>query len=92
MRADAERLQKEVPEWTFAANGKSIHRDFKFQDFKEAFAFVCEIADIAEFEGHHPDIALSWGKVGITLATHAVGGLSENDFIMAAKLDSVELP
>ena len=92
MHSDAERLIAEVPEWAIAMNGKSIHREFKFKDFKGAFAFVCEVADIAEFEGHHPDIELSWGRVKITLTTHALKGLSENDFIMAAKFDRIEIP
>lgn len=91
MRTEVEKLQKEIPEWKLAENGKSISRDFKWADFKEAVAFVCEVADLAEFEGHHPDIFISWNTVRLALTTHAVAGLSENDFVMAAKFDVVGL-
>ena len=65
---------------------KKIAREFKFKNFKEAMAFVNKVADLAESEGHHPDILVhGWNNVRITLYTHAIGGLSENDFIMAAK-------
>lgn len=68
---------------------KKIARAFKFKDFKEAMGFVNRVADLAEFEGHHPDIAIHWNKVTLTLWTHAVGGLSENDFILASKIESL---
>ena len=68
---------------------KNIVKDFKFKDFAEAMAFANKIAALAEEEGHHPDLKVSWGKVGVELSTHAVGGLSENDFILAAKIDSL---
>lgn len=64
-----------------------LHRIYRFKHFKEAMVFVNKIAEIAEAEGHHPDIFLSYNKVRIDLYTHAVKGLSENDFIMAAKID-----
>ncbi len=67
--------------------GIEIKRDFLFPDFKTALSFVDEIGQLAEQEGHHPDVTLSWGKVGVSLSTHAIGGLSENDFILAAKID-----
>lgn len=67
--------------------GKKIVKGFKFPDFKAALAFVNRVGGLAEQEGHHPDIFLSWGKVRVELSTHAVKGLSENDFIMAAKID-----
>lgn len=72
-------------------NGKKIKKDFKFKDFKEAIIFVNKIAEIAENEGHHPDIHIFYNQVIIELWTHAVGGLSENDFIMAAKIDKLIL-
>ena len=81
---------KEVPGWTVADDNKSISRIYKFKDFKEAMAFVNEVADIAEFESHHPDISIHYNKVTLTLATHAIGGLSENDFILAAKIDEIK--
>jgi 4a-hydroxytetrahydrobiopterin dehydratase len=66
---------------------KHLCRSFTFADFKEAMRFVNKVADIAESEGHHPDIAIHWNKVDIDLSTHAIGGLSENDFILAAKIE-----
>lgn len=82
--------KKQVDEdWRVADEGKKIKRDFIFADFKEAMVFVNKVADIAEAEGHHPDISISYSKVVISLWTHAIGGLSENDFIMAAKIDGI---
>ncbi|WP_320046104.1 4a-hydroxytetrahydrobiopterin dehydratase [uncultured Ilyobacter sp.] len=69
--------------------GKAIRRVFKFRNFKEALKFVNIIGEIAEEEGHHPDIELGWGKVSVKFTTHKIGGLSTNDFIMAAKIDEV---
>jgi len=64
-----------------------LHREFRFPDFKQALDFVNRVGSIAEQEGHHPDILLAWGKVGITLWTHTIDGLTESDFILAAKVD-----
>lgn len=65
-----------------------IEKELTFKNFKEAMAFVNKIADLAEREGHHPNILIHrWNKVHLTLYTHAIDGLSENDFIMAAKID-----
>ncbi len=77
-----------VPGWKVSDDSTSIHRDYTFKDFAEALAFVNKVGSIAESEGHHPDITLGWGKVGITLTTHAIKGLSENDFILAYKIDA----
>lgn len=66
-----------------------LRKVFVFPDFKSALAFVDRVGDIAEGEGHHPDIHLSWGRVEIETWTHAIDGLSENDFILAAKIDEV---
>ncbi|KNF08956.1 pterin-4-alpha-carbinolamine dehydratase [Gottschalkia purinilytica] len=66
-----------------------IKRIFNFKDFKEALTFTNKIGDLAENEGHHPDIRLSWGKVVVYLTTHKIKGLSENDFIMAVKIDKL---
>ncbi len=66
-----------------------LKKVYTFPDFKSAWMFVNEVADLAESEGHHPDILLSWGKVVITLFTHSVKGLTENDFILAAKIDQL---
>jgi 4a-hydroxytetrahydrobiopterin dehydratase len=62
---------------------------FVFPDFKSALAFVDTVGDLAEAEGHHPDIHLSWGRVELELWTHAIGGLSENDFVLAARIDQL---
>ena len=66
-----------------------LEKEFKFSDFKTALQFTNKIGNLAEAEGHHPDIALSWGKVGITLWTHTINGLCESDFILAAKIDKL---
>jgi 4a-hydroxytetrahydrobiopterin dehydratase len=68
-------------------HGHHLTRTFKFVDFARALAFVNQVGAIAEEEGHHPDIYLSWGKVRVELWTHKIDGLSENDFIVAAKID-----
>lgn len=67
-----------------------IHRDFTFENFIEALNFTNKIGEIAEKEGHHPDIYLAWGKVGVTIWTHKINGLTESDFILAAKIDHIE--
>lgn len=79
-------LQDELKGWR-VVNQHHLEREFKFPDFASALAFVNEIGRIAESEGHHPDIALSWGRVGVTIWTHKVDGLTESDFILAAKID-----
>lgn len=68
-------------------DGKKIEKKFKFKDFKEAMSFVNKVAELAETEGHHPDIEISYNKVQIELTTHAIGGLSTNDFIVASKIE-----
>ena len=76
-----------TPGWTLAENGTRLFRRFEFRDFRGAIEFVNRVADLAEQEGHHPDIAIHWNKVELTLWTHKIGGLHENDFILAAKVD-----
>ena len=66
---------------------KRIRKKFSFKDFKEAMVFVNNVADLAEYEGHHPDIHVHWNEVTLELWTHKIGGLHENDFILAAKVD-----
>ena len=70
-----------------AEDSKTIRKEFKFKDFVRAMAFVDQVADVAESEGHHPDIRIHYNRVVIELTTHAIGGLSENDFIVAAKIE-----
>ncbi|MEK7546752.1 MAG: 4a-hydroxytetrahydrobiopterin dehydratase [Patescibacteria group bacterium] len=71
------------------ASGKKIQKEFKFKDFKEAMEFVNKVAAVAEEESHHPDIHIFYNLVEIELWTHAIWGLSENDFILAAKVDNL---
>ncbi|MCC7369403.1 MAG: 4a-hydroxytetrahydrobiopterin dehydratase [Chloroflexi bacterium] len=70
-------------------DGKKLTKTYTFSDFAKALAFVNRAGTVAEAEGHHPDLLLSWGRVVAEVWTHAIGGLSENDFILAAKLDQV---
>jgi 4a-hydroxytetrahydrobiopterin dehydratase len=81
-------LAMQVPEWR-VVNNHHINRTFAFPDFKAALAFVNRVGVIAEQEGHHPDILLTWGKAEITSYTHKIDGLTESDFILAAKIDTV---
>lgn len=87
--SDIEAFMTHVPHWTLKDN-HDISRHFTFKNFAEALAFVNKIGALAEAEGHHPDISFGWGYVTITLSTHAVSGLSENDFILAAKIDELK--
>ena len=77
----------EVPNWKLSE--KMIGREFEFKDFKEAMTFVNNVADLAETEGHHPDITIHWNKVKLDLWTHSVDGLTENDFIVASKINKL---
>ena len=81
---------KQVPKWELAKNSKKISRIRLFKDFITAMKFVTKVAKIAEKNGHHPDMAISYNKVTLDLWTHSIGGLSENDFILAAKIDTME--
>ena len=82
-----------IPSWTVASDEKSIHKKFKFGNFRSALQFVNAVGEVAESEGHHPDINLhDWKFVSITLTTHAIGGLSINDFVLASKIDLLQLP
>jgi len=81
-------LAKEVPGWK-VVDGHHIVRTFTFPDFKLALGFVNKVGAIAEEQGHHPDILLGWGKAEITTWTHKINGLTESDFILAAKIDGI---
>jgi 4a-hydroxytetrahydrobiopterin dehydratase len=83
---ELDKLHKAVPQWT-VIDEHHLAREFKFPDFAEALAFVNRVGAVAEEQGHHPDILLAWGKAEITLWTHKVNGLTESDFIMAAKIN-----
>ncbi len=88
-KQESERLRAHVEEWQMN-DDVSIEKTIVFSDFKEALSFVNKVGTIAEQEGHHPDIRLhDYKKVTLTLSTHAIKGLSENDFILAAKIDEL---
>jgi 4a-hydroxytetrahydrobiopterin dehydratase len=83
---ELQNLHKSVPDWS-VLNEHQLRREFRFPDFKQALDFVNRVGAVAEAQGHHPDILLAWGKVEVTLWTHKIDGLTESDFIMAAKID-----
>lgn len=86
-RVEIAPLLKQVPEWKLADDAMSISRAWTFKTYKEAEAFVLKIGEVAEAEGHHPDIEFGWGYARVKLWTHAIKGLHKNDFIVAAKID-----
>lgn len=89
--AQARALMPELQEgWLLIDGGRMLARTFEFKDFKDTMAFVNKVAAIAEEEGHHPDMSISYNTLSIELTTHAIDGLSENDYILAAKIDQVE--
>ncbi|MGH9580394.1 MAG: 4a-hydroxytetrahydrobiopterin dehydratase [Terriglobales bacterium] len=79
-------LSRQVPDWE-VINDHHLARAFRFPDFRQALEFVDRVGALAEEQGHHPDIYLAWGKVEITIWTHKIDGLTESDFILAAKID-----
>ncbi len=82
-------LKKELKDDWDVVNEHHLEKEFTFKNFKEALAFTNKVGELAENENHHPDIYLGWGKVRIVLWTHKINGLSDNDFIMAAKIDTL---
>ncbi len=84
---EAAAFRKDLPEWELIDDSTKLRRTYRFKDFAGAFAFVEKLAQIAEEEGHHPDITFGWGYVTVVLFTHKINGLHENDFIVAAKFD-----
>ncbi|MBS3059900.1 MAG: 4a-hydroxytetrahydrobiopterin dehydratase [DPANN group archaeon] len=87
-RKEFEPMLEQVPKWGVTQDEKSISKEFEFKNFKQAMFFINAVAYIAEQEGHHPDIHLhGWNKIKFELSTHAIKGLSDNDFILAAKID-----
>ena len=87
----AEKLIAQLKGWSLIENHKKIQRKYTFADFAQALAFVNEIAAIAEDQMHHPDILFSWGYATITIYTHKINGLHENDFILADKIDQIHM-
>ena len=90
-KTQAEDMMPHVSDWKLSEDGTSITRLFGFKDFAKALAFVNEVGKAAEAQWHHPDMKLSWGKVEVTFKTHSVKGLTENDFIMAAKVNDIPI-
>lgn len=88
-KEEAEKYMQQVKDWHLSGDAKHISKEFRFENFLEAMAFANKITIVAEEEGHHPDLSISWGRVGVELSTHAIKGLSENDFIVAAKIDRI---
>lgn len=84
-RKEAEELARQVPSWKLVDS--RLEEEFRFKDFGETMQFVNRVAQVAQEEDHHPDIEISYNKVHLTLSTHSIGGLSRNDFIVAAKID-----
>ena len=86
---EAERLRQEAVDWALLEDAKRLERTYRFRNFGEAFAFVTHAAELAEDEGHHPEIRFGWGFATVSLQTKKIKGLHQNDFIMAAKLDRI---
>ncbi len=84
-------LLRQVDGWSVVEE-HHITKTFKFPDFRKALDFTNRVGELAEEQGHHPDIYLAWGKVGITTWTHKINGLTESDFILAAKIDRLYRP
>ena len=84
---EAEGLHAQIPQWDVRDEALRIERTFRFRNFREALTFVQHVGELAEAEGHHPDISFGWGYVTVTLQTKKIKGLHENDFIVAAKID-----
>jgi 4a-hydroxytetrahydrobiopterin dehydratase len=86
-REEAGRFQSQTPNWELREGGHRIERTFRFSNFQEALKFVRNVGELAEIEGHHPDISFGWGYATISLRTKKIKGLHENDFIMASKIN-----
>ena len=90
--SEIHKYQKKVDGWEIIKNDKNIFflvKNFKFKNFVESQNFVNQVGQVSEKEGHHPDIKFGWGYATISITTHAIEGLSENDFILAAKIDQI---
>ena len=86
---EAERLRAETPDWALLDDAHRIERTFRFANFREALTFVQKVGELAEAEGHHPDVSFGWGYATVSLRTKKIKGLHENDFIVAAKIDGL---
>src|SRR5438874_9010299 len=86
------KLKEQLDSGWKVINEHHLEREYKFKDFREALDFTNKVGELAEAQGHHPDIYLAWGKVRITLWTHKIDGLTESDFVMAAKIEGLPRP
>ena len=86
---EVEQYRQQAPDWAVKDDGKRIERTFRTRNFAEAYAVARKAAELAEAEGHHPDVSFGWGYTTVSLQTKKIKGLHENDFIMAAKLDQL---
>ena len=86
---NARRMLEHVPGWDLAMSDRALKRRIVFKDFLSALAFVNQVGELAEAEGHHPDIMFGWGYAECVLWTHDIAGLHENDFVMAAKINQL---
>jgi 4a-hydroxytetrahydrobiopterin dehydratase len=86
--AEIEKLLKQLEGWQ-AVNEHHLQKTYRFQDFRESLEFVNRIGTLAEQQGHHPDICFGWGKAEVTIWTHKIDGLTESDFVLAAKIDKL---
>ncbi|MCC7260532.1 MAG: 4a-hydroxytetrahydrobiopterin dehydratase [Alphaproteobacteria bacterium] len=87
--AEAKAMLPQVPGWQVTDGGAWLKRSYTFKNWKQSFEFVGKLSVLAESEKHHPDVEFGWGYCRISLQTHAIGGLHENDFIMAAKINAL---
>jgi 4a-hydroxytetrahydrobiopterin dehydratase len=85
---ELEELERQLPDWE-VVEGHHLRREFRFRNFREALDFVNRVGELAEEQGHHPDVEFGWGRAAITIFTHKIDGLTESDFVLAAKVDRV---
>jgi 4a-hydroxytetrahydrobiopterin dehydratase len=85
---EVEKLSTQLPEWQVVKE-HHLQRAFRFQNFAETLRFVNRVGELAEQQGHHPDICFGWGQAEITIWTHKIDGLTESDFVLAAKIDKL---
>ena len=86
--AEIEPLAAQIPDWQ-VIDAHHLQRSFKFGDFRGSLAFVNRVGELAEEQGHHPDICFGWGKADVSIWTHKIDGLTESDFVLAAKIDKL---
>ena len=85
---EIENLLRQLEGWQ-VVNEHHLQRTYRFKDFRESLQFVNRVGELAEEQGHHPDICFGWGKADVTIWTHKIDGLTESDFVLAAKIDKL---